>query len=356
MLPYIFLSVSPLWWGLLANVLYRKSSAYEKRRKFIIVATGLTLFFMIALRCKDLGSSDSDQYYNYWKILSGLSFNDFLDYEKDSRLEIGFLFSTWLLSHIPCFVFPQFIFVFSSLVICITICKFIYQNVDDVILGLTIFICLGLYTFMVQGLRQSIAMCICVVAIEYCKKRKLIKFIFMIFFASLFHQTAIVFLLVYFLYTLKIELKSFMLMIFMWILMLVFCTKILSFFNSAFNMNYDTATESGGFVAVAIYILILIMSIVFAREKKTDSNYCFFFYLTFLGFEVYLIRYIGALIAERISFYFMFGQIVALPLALKNITNSSSKIMKVIIWILCILLFIYRLRGSNLLPYHFFWQ
>lgn len=355
MLPYIMLSLAPLIWGFIGSALYPNSDLYWKRRKFITIATGICLFLMIALRSKDLGSTDSDQYYNLWKSLSGLSFDNFVFYVNNSRLEFGFLSVTWILSSVHIFSDPQFIFVFSGLLFSICIGKFIYENCDDVILSWTMFITLGLYTFMVQGLRQAIAISICISSISLCKERKFAKFLILVLIASLFHKTALVFLAVYFLYNRKMNSNSLLILLSVLIAVIGASQLILSVGNNLFGMNYEGAVDSGGFVAVAIYVITLLLAWLFRGESQEDPDYCFFFYLTFIGFAIYLLRYFGALALERISFYFMIGQIVSLPASLRHV-SKGKQIMILGIWFLSIMLFIYRIDGSSLIPYRFFWN
>lgn len=56
----------------------------------------------------------------------------------------------------------------------------------------------GQYHMWVNGTRQSIAACIFVFSIHFIVKRQLFKYILTIFFASLFHQSALILLLFYF--------------------------------------------------------------------------------------------------------------------------------------------------------------
>lgn len=356
MMIYMLLAISPLFFGTMANIIYPEVDAGKKRRKFVLIITGICLFLIIALRNKRLGSADSLQYYNYWELLSKFSFQQFLAYAETSRLEIGFLFCTWLLSHIPWFYAPQFIFVFSGMVIVICYGKFIYQNCDNLVLGYTMLICLGLFTFMIQGLRQAVAMSICMVSIQYCKERKLLKFLVLILCASLFHQTAIIFLITYLIPKFRMNIQSLLIALVMLISVIIFSNRIISIANNFFGMEYGIPVESGGFVALSIYIIILICGWIFAGKYRDDADYNFFFYLTFCGCGIYIVRYFGALAVERISFYFMAGQLIALPAMLRNFTKNSKNILLIIIIILNILLFLYRLNGSELIPYRFFWE
>lgn len=352
MIPYIALSLSPVLWGILASLIYQSSRNIDKERRLVVVLSGISIFVMIALRSQELGSQDSAIYYQYWETLSRLSFQELVLFIKTSRLEVGFLGVCWLLSHIPCFVHPQYVFVFSGLIITIAYCRFILKYCDDVILGLTIFICLGLYSFLVQGMRQAIAMSICLMGIPFCGERKLIKFACIVAVAMLFHKVACVFLVVYFLYNRRMDTNTLLVTIGISILIIVFSNKILGVANDIFDMSYGTAVESGGGVAVAIYAITLMVAWLFRGRNQLDKDYCFFFYITFLGGSLYVLRYIGALAIERVSFFFMAGQLVTLPNALRSIKNGKA-LATFAIWTLSILLFLYRQNGS---AYYFFWQ
>lgn len=352
MIPYIAFSLSPLFWGFLASLMYQNSRNIDKERRLVAVLSGINIFVMIALRSQELGSQDSAIYYQYWETLSRLSFQELILFIKTSRLEVGFLGVCWLLSHIPCFVHPQYVFVFSGLIITIAYCRFILKYCDDVILGLTMFICLGLYSFLVQGMRQAIAMSICLMGIPFCRERKLIKFASTVAVAMLFHKTAVVFLVVYFLYNRKLDTKTLLITISILVLTIVFSSEILNVANDIFDMSYGIPVETGGWIAVAIYVITLVVAWIFRGCNQWDKDYCFFFYFTCLGGSLYIMRYIGALAIERVSFFFMAGQLATLPNALRSI-KDGKKLVIFAIWVLSILLFLYRQTGS---VYRFFWQ
>lgn len=352
MIPYIALSLSPVLWGILASLIYQSSRNIDKKRRLVVVLSGICIFAMIALRSRELGSLDSTIYYQHWETLSRLSFQELLLFIQTSRLEVGFLGACWLLSHIPCFVHPQYVFVFSGLIITIAYCRFILKYCDDVILGLTMFICLGLYSFLVQGMRQAIAMSICLMGIPFCRERKLIKFACTVAVAMLFHKIAVVFLVVYFLYNRKLDTKTLPITIGILVLVIMFSSQILGVANDVFDMSYGTAVETGGLIAVAIYVITLVVAWLFKGRNQWDKDYCFFYYITFWGGGLYILRYIGALAIERVSFFFMAGQLITLPNALRSIKEGKA-LAAFAIWILSILLFLYRQNGS---AYYFFWQ
>lgn len=351
---YILLAASPLLLTPIINSYYKSSVATNRRaRKALLVWFGLLLFVMIALRSRYLGTKDSSIYYDRWGMLGSLDFVGFKNYVAESRTEIGFLYVVWLLSHI----FPpgQFIFITSGLLFTVAVCRYVYKYSPNPTLSLVMFVALGEYGFMVQALRQAVAMSICLMSLEFCRQRKLLKFLLVIFIATLFHQTAIVFIIVYFLYGFTMNIKMYAALSATGVLLIVFSNQVVRLGNDFFDRNFENAVDSGGFVAVAVYVIILVTAVIFAGYQKNSKNYTFFFLITAIGFIFYIMRYTGALVTERISFYFMFGQMICLPMVLERFDKRANDILNVVISALSIALFIYRLSGSSFVQYHFFW-
>lgn len=333
----------------------RESSQWKKRYLFFC---GIFLFLMIALRHYSVGSDDSSIYYNEWEHFSKTSLGNLSAELQANKQENGFLIIVWALSHV--FAHPQWIFVLSGAFFTWSICRFLYKNCNDLLLGMTMFICLGLYGFMVQGLRQAIAMSICLFAIESCKKRNIrgfIVFLLLAFIAMQFHQTAIIFLPVFFLYGKRMD--SIWTLVFIGALIagLMATSYLINFANSLFDRDFQTIAESGGYIPVIIYAIILISGFVFSnKEGKHDLNFSFFIFLTAIGVAMYIMRFFGARIAERASYFFAFGQLIALPKTISFFEFRFRKVISVLIIALSILLFMYRLQSSVLVPYMFFWQ
>lgn len=357
MIPYIALALSPtILYFLLPQKVF--GGNIKQQRKFYCVIFGCLLFLMIALRHYCVGSTDSYNYYENWKNLSSASFGELKAVADDSLMEWGYLLSVWVLSKV--LINPQWVFVLSGLIFSAAVCSFLYKNCENLLLGATMFVCLGLYTFMVQGLRQSIAMSICLFAIEFCKKRKVTGFLvfaLLVVFAMQYHQTAIVFLPVYFLYGRKLE-SFWTFLILLGYGAIFFLSKyIIQFANEMFGRGYNNTVEGGGIVASAIYIAILILGLFVSKRKdRTDNNFSFFMFITAIGTVVFLMRYVGTLAAERISFYFMFGQLVVLPNAVEKFECKSKVLFTITLMGFSVALFAYRLYSSDLIPYLFFWQ
>lgn len=352
---YIVFATVPIWASLIVSTVSKNSiKKDDKAKRDFLLLCGIAMFLIIALRHREVGSMDSQRYYEYWEAMSLRSYSGFKEFMNITRFEPGYCVFMWIFSHI----FPdgQFLFLLTAIFFSFAVCRFIYINSKDLELSFIMFICLGLYTFMVQGLRQSIAMSICLFAIEFIKKRKFIPFAFLVLLAFTFHQSAIVFLLVYFLYGFNLNIKTVFLALGVAGGLLALSGPIATIGNQLFEREYEGEVESGGYVAVAIYVIILIASVFCAGKRRKDKDYTFFVLMTFAGAVFYLMRYTGVLIAERISFYFMFGQMIALPNAISRFDKHISFVIKCIVIVLCIALFAYRLSGDGLVAYRFFWQ
>ena len=330
---------------------YKVNNDAKIKRNYFLVC-GLILFLFLSLRSRYVGSSDTLNYYNMMK--DAIRVDNFSSYYREDFVEPGFQFFVYILSRF--FKDPQWMIVISSLIFITSICYFIYRNSEDIVFSLTMYITLGLMQFQMQGMRQAIAMSVCLFAYECAKKRKLFFFILLVILAMQFHRTAIVFLIVYFLPLIPFNYKGLLILVTGSLIFVFSVNQIVSVANELFDSEYSNTVDSGGFIALAIYVLIILSALIFNKKLKFDKNSSLLLYVTILGGLCYFARYIGAQAAERISFYFMFGQIALLPNTVNNLNNQERAIVKLIAGVLMLLLFAYRLSGSEFIPFEFFWQ
>lgn len=369
MVFYAIFACTPLLVALAVKLYYQCpiNDSNRAKRAFLFFS-GLILWLVIAFRDKAVGSTDSAIYYERWENMSFRNIEGLKENILKSRMEPGFLCAVWILSRV--FQHPQFIFVLSGLLFSISVCLFIYRNSDNVVISFILFITWGLYAFMVQGLRQAVAMSICLFSIESVKKRKLFRFIIQVLIAFLFHKSAIVFAVVYFMPWKSLSLVSKLQML-VASLILIACSALIVFIGNTYFDGYYTATiQDGGFVALSLYVIVLLGATLFVQHSKPieDASYkvvllgtekerrdeAFFFALTVIAFSFFIMRYTGVGIMERISFYFQFGQIILLPCIVKRFDKNSQSIAYSIAVILSVLLFMYRVETTGLTPFKFF--
>lgn len=351
MVIYALVAIAPL----VLSVFFPRLNENEKRKRKYLILCGIVLILFMGLRSRLIGSTDTANYYNMMN--RAIASNSWIEYYRSDYVEAGFQFFLFCLSRI--FTSPQWIIVISSAIYVICIFYCIYKNSDNVVMSVVMYITLGLMQFEMQGMRQSIAMSLCILSFEFVKKKKFVPFILVVIFATQFHRTAFLFIAVYFISLLAYRWWNLCLLCLGSIIVFANADKIITVANEIFETDYSQSIDSGGFIATAIYVLIIVFAMLYNREvryERQDKTQSAIMFITILGMISYIMRYIGTQASERISFYFTFGQILLLPNTVSNFKEEPKKIINVAVYVLCIGLFIYRLRGSDFLPYEFFWS
>ncbi|MBQ8696172.1 MAG: EpsG family protein [Clostridia bacterium] len=329
-------------------------NATQRTKRDFLIICGVIMFLMIALRSQYIGSEDASRYYANWEEISKTNLSGMEQYVEDSRMEPVFLYTLWVLSRV--FIPAQFIFVFSGALFTVAVCRFVYKNSEDVVLSMSMYNTLGLFGFMIQGMRQSIAMSICLFAIEMCKERKLWRFTALILLASLYHRSAIFMLVIYPFFGLRLNMKTCGIVAASCAALVASSGFLIRVGNEMVQANYGNTVESGGLIATLIYVLILFAGFLLSGNKRYEESFSFFVIFTIFGMLLYIMRYFGTQVMERVSFYFMFGQLIVLPGTLRTFDKGWRQWSTLGIMAVCFLLAVYRNAGSALVPYDFFWQ
>ena len=287
--------------------------------------------------------------------MSRVSWNDLPRVLQSVDLEYGYQIIVWFLSHL--FSDGQWLLIFSGIFFSLSVCLFTYRNSKNPVMSLMVFNCLGLFNFMVQGLRQAIAMSICLFAYEQCKKNHFFKFALLVAIASLFHASAIVFILVYFLSKFKLNFIQMGILAILTFIGVQLLPYVFNLLNVVMNENYDlnSASESGGIVATLIYAVIILFGLLF--RDISDEHYALFVYSAIIAAAAMILRNSVNGIAERISFYFAFGQMIVLSNSIASVKESKIKtFINMTAVLLCFGVAVYKASYSILIPYTFFWQ
>lgn len=350
MKAYMWMALMPL----IISQFFKQFDTDAKKKKRFCVICGFILIIVLGTRSKFVGSSDT---YNYCNMMQrAVEASSWSQFYIEGPVEKGFQFFLWGFSKV--FKDPQWLIFISSAIYVTCIMIFIYRYSKDVCLSTVMYICLGLMTFNMQGMRQSIAMSICLLAYDLAKNKRLIPFVILVTLASRIHQTAIVFFAIYILSFVKFKPSHIIMLIIGIFVFVMLSDKLINFANELFEREYFDAKDSGGFVATAIYALIIGFSLCLSKRPIKDNIDSMMFFTLVVGFICYIERYIAAFVAERISFYFAAAQIIILPNAIHDstIANRESQFIAIIVYCLCLALFAYRLSGSNLIPFRFFWM
>lgn len=351
MATYVLLAMFPI----LLSVFFPRVNERKKLKRIYITICGIILVLFMGLRSQYVGSADSSHYYAMME--RAIVRSSWQEYYDADYVEAGFQFFVYCLSRV--FKSPQMLLFVTSLIFVVAIMYCIYKNSNNVVLSTVMYITLGLMQFDMQGMRQALAMAICMFAFEFVKKRKLIPFVLLIILATQLHRTAFVFAVIYFIAMLSYNWWSLLLIAAGSGVIFYFADSLMAFANDVFETEYAQEIDSGGFVATAIYVLIVLFAMIFSKNLKREKGekpQTTIMFLTIVGMLSYIMRYVGVGIAERISYYFMFGQILLLPNTISKLDIEYKTLINAAVYVLCIGLFIYRLSSSDFIPYNFFWS
>ncbi|MBQ6906957.1 MAG: EpsG family protein, partial [Clostridia bacterium] len=191
-------------------LIYENTDTLRERKNNYNIFIGIILFLTAALRHRNTGADTASYYGMYRAIANGsrnlvFFWNDFVKSITSNDYEdmIFWNLNSKLFSYIN--KSPQIWLAFIALIFFFAAYKIIKKYSDDPVISWAYLLCVFVYTFVLKGLRQSVAMSIVILSVDYIYERKLIRFLLLMALATLFHQSAFVFIIAYPLYKFKLS-------------------------------------------------------------------------------------------------------------------------------------------------------
>lgn len=326
-------------------------------QKPYVLFAGYLLFLISALRSIQFGP-DVIGYVNKYEELSNANLKDlFMDVVNNEGKDPLFYFISKLINMLG--ASPQIWLAIIAFIFCSAIVLLIYKYSDEPYMSIVMIISLGYLSFSFTGLRQAVAMAIILLSYKFLVERRIVYFTLFVFVASLFHLSAIFFLLAYLVKGFKTSWKQ-LTIIGISILMASFfktpilkMVEILSLSDDRYLSYLDdpsTLNSTGFLIQLSIYIYCLFYknNLTIKSEKNTLLYNLLFLGLVFQAFSL--------VIAEsfRISMYFSIFSIILIP---KVINAEPNKWLRTLIYILIWSMLVgYLLISTNLQNFTFFWQ
>lgn len=331
----------------------------KKRKTLFCLISGAIVILLIGLRhpsmgidlgylWKDTGYLSSFDVINTYSWSELFEMEGFLNYEKGYVLlnkVIGTIYDDW-----------QFLLFVCAVLSIAPI--FFYIKRKSTLPLLSVFILMGLPVFLMSysGLRQAIAIAITVWSVKYIEEKRVIPFILAVLFASTFHKTALVFLVAYPLYYVRMnDLWKLVTVLFLPVVF-VFKEPLFEVLSKLFKDN-AVANETGAItlflVFCAVYIYLILLNKKFDETQNGVVN---------LFYVACVCQAFGGIFqtAMRVGYYFMIYLIVALPNTITQNKNKQEYQTNYIIILLAFLIFgLYAIRYSTwemAYPYYFFWE
>ncbi|NMA84102.1 MAG: EpsG family protein [Epulopiscium sp.] len=352
----------------------RTTQKRMKRNTYFILTFGM-FTFLSALRSSHVGNDTSA----YIRIFNDITMTG--DISRYSwRYEFGYLYLNKLLSILSSN--SQIIIIVTSILIMLGFARFIYKYSNNLWLSVYLFFTLGYFGMSMNTIRLNIAIVILLFSYDFIKKKNLFKFIITVFIASMFHRTAIIFLIAWLIVKFKFTYKTISVAIVgsvgIYLLFPRILQTILQFFptykyylgSSYLDGNTRLASVMNFLVGLSILIFggftnyhnknICTCSKLNSKNGAivNDNKNMLLFLL--VGVSITFISLNFSLL-DRVGEYFSVFSIVFLPNALKSIRDKNIRAL--LSFIIIVLFFVYsttiqimRPEWNVIYPYQFFWQ
>lgn len=343
------------------------SSFFKKRenKQHAIILLGMAAIFLILALKGDVGA-DIAGYKEQYNISAEKAWDD-VDYVY---FESGYITLMKVFSKTG-FSFQVFmIFVYS--LACFAIFLFIKKYSKDAVFSLIIFVCYQFFVFYISGIRQCIAMSICIIAFLIFQNKKVLHFltsITLILIAVSIHQSALIFLFVPIIALIKSPKINVFVYLAGFAISIVARPWIWAFVNK-YLREIDTEIEitlGGNFVMLCI----LSVAMFFINTKNgflnlkphcgssQESTLQDVFFTRMTLFAVFAQVLFSGHAMLRASMYWTLFLIPGLPNTVKKLEYKTSVIVKCCFIVFFICLFYIDTLIPNqleLLPYELFWQ
>lgn len=297
---------------------------FENYKKIFTITAGVILFFIVSLRTIYYGS-DVIGYVNKFLALEKLNLEyifsyDFYQNEKDPV----FYYLAKFISFIG-IDYQGWIAILSGFFI-LAICFVIYKYSEIPLISFLLILSLGYLTFGMTGLRQGMSIAIVLLSYKFIRERKLWKFILIIFIASLFHSSSLIFIIAYPISYLRLNSKHIYIFIFILIGHVFFTNQIVWLIDliswSDHYTSYLDKRQGLNYTGFMIQLIILLFCLTFKKSVlENDSQDITLYNLIYIGV---IFQLLSTEIAElfRVSMYFSIFSTILIANAINTIQDK----------------------------------
>lgn len=319
---------------------------YPKTRLFVILVIFFLGVIISGYRRFDF-TEDNLSYIDYfienskkslsqsWQdVLSNSDKDPFYYFLGNVFSKLGFTYRGW--------------FVFIAAVYMGGFCYITYKYSKDYFISMLILITQSYFYFSMTGLRQTLALGVCFFAYDFAVRKKPIKFVLAVFLAYLFHSSALVFVVFYFIKNLKINFKYW----FATIIALAVSFLYPSFINNVVERlawsediakyaDSTTGLTISGFIIQFCILLFCYVLTRFDSENDTYRKPWFAAMVVGLIIQAFAVNIDNIF---RMAMYFSVYGTLAVPDAIEL---QEIKSRRLAFWIITALLMLYFLQSTK---------
>ena len=338
---------------------FRTNLVHENKRKKLFLILSFTMMTLILGFRSNYVGEDTMHYVAFFEktyefewidIFTGLRVNWVNEVPWPDTMEVGFAFIAKLVH-----VFTdnaQYYLCIIAIITSIGFSNFIYKNCysnEDVFLGTYVYMCECLYMMAFNGARQVLAISIGINSYNFIKRKKYIKGLLLIIFASLFHNSAIVLTLMIPFMMLRSGRKERYYKSFKYILVgCIMIPCLIPVMNMVLSIILPRYTEyfKNNFWEIQIgkssilWIIELLFVVRFYRSHF-KNNWSFELSLTTVIYLMFELISLSISAFNRLAWYFRSFLILFFPIAVTSIKKVNiCNAVRAIIYILLTLLFL----------------
>lgn len=345
---YIYLIAFVFIFRIICHIIQEQKAL---RHNYFLSGVFFYLYIFCVIRSFEVGI-DIPGYISVYNETANISWNDW-DY---SNFENGYIFLMKICNMIGLSARGFFCVVYA--LIFIPVYALINRESKDPLLSVIVFICFQFFVFDLTGLRQSIAMSICMIAFMVALKHSkysLIMFIVLVYAASMIHRSALTFIIVYQIIRFPIKIKY----LIIFAIGAIVCsiankagvTVILEYYNSLYGWSNDESSQLG--LSLVMILMFGILGFISYRKQVLPNSLKVCQASTNMVLTSVCIMFLGnGSVLLRTAMYFYFPIIILLPVITKSFGGGFDKIAKYAIIIMFLTHFFFNeLNSFNVTPY-----
>lgn len=349
MIVYIFVAL----WPLFMMYIYKSTHKviHERPSLRTLIITSLPMFILIAFRSEHMGA-DTYIYCKHFVESIGMPISEMIE---STRMEVGYLF---FVKSVGCITSsPKIYQIICTCIYMVGFISFAKQLKGTDSFLFFYFVCtLGLYMFFFTGVRQCLAISLCLFSCQYLLQKKYWILALILLVAYFFHKSSLLFLLTLFVWNRNLKWYNYILYALIVFIVGKYLMELQLWANDAFDYNYEIESVGGGQVFLALLSILTIFSYVVIKRTNKNSTDVYLFNINVLTLLFWILR-LQTRVAERPSFYFLAFSCALFASCMNYLPKKGQiSICRHLIILVTFVLYIYRLltNYSSFIPYSSF--
>ena len=327
MLPYFIMVGVPATFALL----FRKIEIDQKKANRIIIDSFFVVFLLLLFfRSEEVGI-DLSVYKWHFTQYPQQTWLELFSRILKGEIEAGYVVIVKVLSFFTN-DFRWAIITCASVAV-LPIWKMYREEGKLVFLTIVMFINIAPFSIYFSGLKQAMAMAFVAPCYQYCKQKNLRKFLLMVFIAFLFHRSALILLLLYPVYHLRLKKQVHMFYLLPILgVVYIFSKPIFQFlilFTGNYNSEYAAGIQvTGAYAVLLLLAVILVYCFLVPDQENIDDETAGLRNIMVLCVALQIFSGVHS-IAMRMNYYFLLFVPLLVPRVIQCGYEKYEKLIRI---------------------------